>query len=325
MADQTNNIYSQMEKLNSQGRLNGCCVICTTRIRGVSKQFFKPASFWVQDYRAVLVDENGKQTLSPVVHTAERGGADFRDAREAALLRSDSFRTGYFIHARCWDLLNIATEQVCRRTPLILPEDRLESFTRALVDPALDVAYRDLPNATLRDWVVLEKNRRSWIVEDRYNAAGLFVDRDPFVNKRVRRIITEFLHDSKRGSNDVEERGKVIVPGVDTILPVELKFLVFDFLGLEALRQPLESGEWGLPDSYWKTRLLRNKDLFELRDLATAENVDWQRLWCKLGLIETISLGLANRRHIMRLCRGISSKFIEMDEEDEEDTSESQW
>src|SRR5690606_33876419 len=127
--------------------------------------------------------------------------------------------------------------------------------------------------------------RRAWIVEDRYNAAGVFVDRDPFVNKRVRNVILEYTHSSKRGSKAVAERGKIIVPGVDTILPVELKFLVFDFLGPLELFRALETGEWGLPDSYWKARLLRNKDIFEVAELATAEDLDWQRLWYKLGLI----------------------------------------
>lgn len=104
---------------------------------------------------------------------------------------------------------------------------------------------------------------------------------------------------------------KIIRP-LDTFLPLELTCTIFDFLGPEDVRKVLESGEWGLPDFYWRGRLCET--FFELDDVVSDE-VDWQKMWLALEPLKETSHEVFNRQRLMRIFRKFCCKFIEVDRE----------
>jgi hypothetical protein len=146
-------------------------------------------------------------------------------------------------------------------------------------------------------WELTEQNR-----ED------TFLMSDPFDIPEVYQAIGRCARALKSARNRSLTAGKVI-PQLDRLIPLEIKCRIFDFLGAKDLQKALESGEWGMPDFYWRGHL--HEVFLETDDLITG--IDWQGLWLALEPLMETSREVLNRRRLLRIFHRICNEFIEVD------------
>lgn len=193
-----------------------------------------------------------------------------------------------------------------------LPETRLKTFTQVLERTQVRELFcgtNSTNSAGDPRWLftfqkLQYQSQRSSLVGDtrRFIILG-----DPFHIPEVH----EAIWNSTRTENSILRLRKIIRP-LDTFLPLELIFSIFDFLGPDDVRKALASGEWGLPDVYWRIRF---RETFLELDEWVFEGLDWQKLWLSLEPLKEASEAVGNRRRLLRIFHKLSRKFIEANRE----------
>ncbi|CAI7677864.1 unnamed protein product [Penicillium manginii] len=126
-------------------------------------------------------------------------------------------------------------------------------------------------------------------------------------------IIPELQDKIRLAKNMVETRKSSYL----NRLPLEISLLVAEIIcpviytqsDVQNLRNMLSLFVLNLPDTFWRSRLQSNRDLFFEVDLLETDSVDWQLLWLELmGLLSDkwySSSGLAHREKLLGPIKGI--------------------
>lgn len=98
--------------------------------------------------------------------------------------------------------------------------------------------------------------------------------------------------------------------------------IYYNQAGIQDIRNMLTTFQWRLPDSYWRSRCLKDL-IFEFDDLLKKQKVGWQFL--RLGTEELLLKddwydegGLKNRGRFLQLLQGQKRIFLKMLEQQQD-------
>ena len=241
----------------------------------------------------------------------------FRDVDIHTLRNKTESPHGYIAHTRCWDLFHLVLKRITRDGSII-PENRPQSFTRALVNLSSPSFFELTPNFFLdngawdRKFKLMDTSPQ--ISPD--NICDTTVISDPVDIPEVQEVIRRNKWNLRFTKNHGELKARELIYRLDVYLPLDVKCRIFDFLGYQDLKPALEEGKWGLPDYYWRGRI--RGVFFEVNDHAH-DKVDWQKLWLELEALtedeDKLNHRVLNRRRILRILDKTCREFLRVDRE----------
>jgi hypothetical protein len=93
-------------------------------------------------------------------------------------------------------------------------------------------------------------------------------------------------------------------------LPLDIKYIILDYLNHTDTRNVLMALKWRIPDQYWRGRVPKDI-IWEIKELAASPtDVAWQDLCLEAELLLESLHGLLNRQRIIQVLRGTKSLFF---------------
>ncbi|PWY84278.1 hypothetical protein BO83DRAFT_384704 [Aspergillus eucalypticola CBS 122712] len=180
-------------------------------------------------------------------------------------IEKQSSLAGYLVHARCWrEFLRV-------------------NNWHHLTKESLGILSRALRMRCLKECLYI-------YYDDPVESFLMMEPRDPIGMTSVRRFVTRCRNRAKIKASNIP----CSIESWLIRLPMELQYMVMDYLSYEDVCSVLEGIQWTVDKGYWKLRL--NLNLFSEIQSILHEDLDWRWLCLKLEVLEHSQAGVDRKR-----------------------------